>query len=418
MAIIVAYLDSRTPMPITSSTTARAAAVLAIASLAVLPSAVFAQATATPTAPPAPAPPATAGGPPRIDERVLQLPQTAPGSPWSFIGYGITSPSEPQWFVANGTPRGGTLGRQRGQGDTASAVIVMTGEQVEKAVDSDAALLELARARHAKIGERWTVIRHDETIARHAGTRCSRHRIEAREPEDQSPRKDSGQLNAQRLHVIGLSCVHPTDSSVLIEIGASERSSQPKMNAGIAREAEKVIASLAFQRFNEQALQKAAEAARAGQLTDAETVLKPYIDADAAWARYFMSQIIQRAQPPLDDAGARMKALLTPAAARGLPDAQWALGTLLLRGAPGVPRDPKAAEPLLRRAAERGNPGASFQLGIAMLSDQDGLQQRPQEALLWIQRAAARGQKEAQELLRTTQQQNPAGAGPAKAPVK
>lgn len=385
--------------------------------LTVAASAAFAQAVPSASTPPATAP---ADAPPRIDERVLQLPQSAPGSPWSFIGYSITSPSEAQWFVANGTPRGGTLGRQRGQGDTASAVIVMTGEQVEKAVESDAALLELTRARHAKIGERWTVISHDETVARHAGTRCARHKIEAREPEDKSPRKDAGSANAQRtwLHVTGLSCVHPTDSTVLIEIGASERSSQPKMNSNIAREAEKAINSLSFQRFNEKALQKAAESARAGQLTEAETALKPYIEADAAWARYFMSQIIQRAQPPLEDAGVRMKTLLEPAAARGLPDAQWALGTLLLRGAPGVARDPKRAESLLRRAAERGNPGASFQLGIAMLSDQDGLQQRPPEALLWIQRAAARGQKEAQELLRNTQQQTPASVGPGKAPGK
>lgn len=372
---------------------------------------VFAQSAPTP-APPAPA------APPKADERVFQLPQGFPGSPWSFIGYGITSPSEPQWFVANGTPRGGTLGRKTGPDGIGSAVIVMTGERIDKAIESDAALLELVRARHARIGERWTINRHDETIARHAGTRCARHLIEAREPEDGSPRKGATKANAQRswLHVIGLSCVHPTDATVLIEIGASERTSQPKMNTGLAREAERAIGSLSFQRFNEQALQKAAEAARAGQLTDAEAVLKPYIDADAAWARYFLSQIIQRAQPAPDNAGPRMKALLEPAARRGLADAQWALGTLLLRGATGVPRDPKAAENWLRRAAERGNPGASFQLGIAMLSDQDGLAQRPQEALLWIQRAAARGQKEAQELLRSTQQSGERPAEPGSAP--
>ena len=379
--------------------------------------AAFAQ---TAPAPAAPAPTA----PPKADERVFQLPQGFPGSPWSFIGYAITSPSEPQWFVANGTPRGGTLGRRSGQDAAGSAVIVMTGEGINKAIESDAALLELVRARHARIGERWTISRHDETIARHGGTRCARHLIEAREPEDTSPRKGAAKINARRdwLHVIGLSCVHPTDATVLIEIGASERSPQPKMNPSLAREAGKVIGSLAFQRFNEQALQKAAEAARSGQLADAEAVLKPYIDADAAWARYFLSQIIQRATPAPDDAGPRMKALLEPAAVRGLADAQWSLGTLLLRGATGVPRDPKTAEQWLRRAAERGNPGAAFQLGISMLSDQDGLPQRPQEALLWIQRAAARGQKEAQELLRSTQQsgQRPADAGttPAPSPAK
>jgi TPR repeat protein len=93
--------------------------------------------------------------------------------------------------------------------------------------------------------------------------------------------------------------------------------------------------------------------------------------------------------------------LLEPAAERGLADAQWMLGTLLLRGADGVPKDPPLAEALLRRAAERGNPGAAFQLGIALLSANDGLSPNRREAVVWISRAAARGQKEAQELLQS-----------------
>ena len=84
-------------------------------------------------------------------------------------------------------------------------------------------------------------------------------------------------------------------------------------------------------------------------------MLKPYVDADAAWARYFLAQIIERARPAPDNAGVRIKSLLEPAAEKGLADAQWSLGTLYLRGAPGVPKDPSLAEALLRRAAERGN---------------------------------------------------------------
>ncbi len=80
------------------------------------------------------------------------------------------------------------------------------------------------------------------------------------------------------------------------------------------------------------------------------------------------------------------------------------LGTLLLRGAPDVPRDPPLAEALLRRAAERANPGASYQLGIALLSGKDGLSPNQREAVMWITRAAARGQKEAQELLNSARE--------------
>jgi hypothetical protein len=347
---------------------------------------------------------------PRIDERVAQIAQTAPGAPWAFIGYAITPPATGDWFVTEGTPRGGTMGRQLSATEPHTAVLVLSSESLGKAVESDTALLELARARHAKIGERWSVQRHDETIVRHAGTRCARHVIDAREPEDRSPRKDADKLNARRtsLHVIGLSCMHPNDATVLIEVGVSERSRETAMTPGIRKDAEAVIASLAFHRYSEDALQRSAEAARASGLAAAETVLKPYLDANAAWAGYFMAQILERAAPPPDGVGQRLRALLEPAAERGLADAQWALGRLYLRGAVGLDKDPAKAEALLRRAAERGNPGAAFQLGLSQLSGADGIAANSRDAALWIQRAAFRGQKEAQELLSEAQKPGPA----------
>jgi hypothetical protein len=350
---------------------------------------------------------------PRVDERVAQIPQTAPGAPWSFIGYAITPPADAAWFVAVGTPRGGTMGRSLSASEPNTAVLVMSSETLPAPVETDAALLDLARARHAKIGERWTVQRHDETVTRHAGTRCARHVIEAREPEDRSPRKDADKVNARRtsLFGMGLSCVHPTDATLLVEVAVSERTRRAAMTPALAREAEAAIASLAFQRFSEQALQKSAEAARTGGLQAAEAVLKPYIDADAAWARYFMAQILERTSPPPADVGARVQALLEPAAERGLPDAQWALGRLYLRGAPGVARDPARAEALLRRAAERGNAGAEFQLGLSLLSGADGIAANSREAALWIRRAAFRGQKEAQDLLSESQAKPAAKSG-------
>jgi TPR repeat protein len=180
------------------------------------------------------------------------------------------------------------------------------------------------------------------------------------------------------------------------------------MSPTVVSDAEQIIASLTFHRFNEQALQKSAEAARTTGLADAEAVLKPYVDADAAWARYFLAQIIDRARPAPDNASVRIKALLEPAAERGLADAQWSLGTLYLHGAPGVPKDASLAEALLRRAAERGNAGAAFQLGIAQLSGADGIAANKKEGALWVQRAAVRGLKEAQELLKGTRDK-PAG---------
>lgn len=340
------------------------------------------------------------------DDSVTQIPQSAAGTPWSFIGFGITTPADPQWFVANSTPRSGTMGRTLAASPPHAAILAISSELLDQPLDTDTALLAAAKSRHARIGERWVVSRHDETIERLAGTRCARHAIAARAPEDRSPRKDAGKSNATRpyLHVTGLSCVHPTEPRLLVEVGVSERGPSDAMSPAVARDARQVIDSVSFQRYSEQALQKSAELARAGEAKDAEAMLKPYIDADAAWARFFLAQILQRAVPAPPDVGPRMKGLLEPAAERGLADAQWMLGTLLLRGADGVPKDTPLGEALLRRAAERANPGAAFQLGLALLSSTDGLPPDRREAVLWISRSAARGQKEAQDLLESARE--------------
>ena len=345
-----------------------------------------------------------AAEPPRIDERVAEIPQTALGAPWAFIGFAVTTPTTPEWFVATGTPRGGSMGRHLSPNDAHTAVLVLSSDILDKPIETDAALLELARSRHAKLAERWQIDKHDESIVRHAGTRCARHALEAKQIEDKSPRKGAAKANEQRasMFVNGISCVHPTDSALLVEVGVSERGRTPKMSAEVMRDAEAAIASLSFHRFNEQALQKSAEAARTTGLADAEAVLKPYVDADAAWARYFLAQIIERARPAPENASVRVRTLLEPAAERGLADAQWSLGTLYLRGAQGVPKDPALAEALLRRAAERGSAGAAYQLGIAQLSGAEGIAANKTEGALWIQRAAVRGLKEAQELLQGT----------------
>lgn len=365
-----------------------------------------------------------AGGPalaqrPPADDSIAQIPQSAPGTPWSFIGFGVTTPANTDWKVASSTPRGATMARAMLADASQGAVLVIASELRDAEIASDADLLAVVQAQHARIGERYAVAQHEETLVRHAGTRCARHTIAARVPEDKSPRKDAAKKNDVRpfMHIVGLSCVHPTEPRLLIEVGVSERGTRDAIASTVLRDAEAVMASLAFQRYSEAALQKAAELARAGNVRDAEAQLKPYIDADAAWARFFLAQIMQRTVPPPDNLDARMKALLEPAAERGLADAQWMLGTLYLRGGTGVPRDTAMGGALLRRAAERGNAGAAFQLGLALLSDKDGLAPDQREAVLWISRSAARGQKEAQELLKSARDGKPPSAAAPAAPA-
>lgn len=360
------------------------------------------------------------GAAPRLDANVGQIPQSAPGAPWSFIGYAVKPPSDSQWFVTTATPRGGAMGRSLSTTEPHTAVLVFASDLLDAPITTDDELLKTAQARHARIGERWEVARHEEKAVRHAGARCARHDMLAREPEDRSPRKGAAEANATRsyLHVTGLTCVHPTEPRLLVEVGLSERSPRESQTPVIVRDAREVIESLSFQRYQEQALQASANAARTGNVKDAEAALKPYIDADAAWARYFLAQIMERATPTPKDAGPRQRALLTPAAERGLTDAQWMLGTLYLRGAEGVPKDAALAEALLRRAAERANPGASFQLGLVLLSGADGLPPNQRDALLWVTRAAARGQAEAQQLLASVRNTAPPPRQTAEPPVQ
>ena len=343
------------------------------------------------------------------DESVGLLPQTAPGTPWSFIGFGIVTPTDPAWMVSVGTPRSATMGRAASADADGDASLVISSELLEQPTSNDTALLTVARDRHARLGERWALDKHEETLVRHAGARCARHQMTAREPEDRSPRNKPAKaaVTRQYLHVAGLSCVHPTEPRLLVEVGVSERTARNAMSEALVRQSEAVMASLGFQRYSEQALQTSAEVARSGRAQEAEALLKPYIDADAAWARYFLAQIIQRAVPAPPDAGSRIKALLEPAAERGLADAQWMLGTLYLRGG-GVPKDTALALALLRRAAERGSAGAAYQLGLTLLSGEIGFPPDRREGVLWVTRAAVRGQKEAQELLNSARE----GAGP------
>ena len=355
---------------------------------------------------------AVAAQPNAGDESVGLLPQTAPGTPWSFIGFAIATPSDPAWMVSVGTPRSGTMGRAASAGD-GGASLVISSELLDRPIDGDTALLAVARDRHARLSERWTLDRHDETLVRHAGARCARHQMTAREPEDRSPRKkpDKGAAPRQYLHVVGLSCVHPTEPRLLVELGVSERTARNAMNETVLKQGESVISSLGFQRYSEQALQTSAEVARGGRVQEAEALLKPYIDADAAWARFFLAQIVQRAVPTPPDAGTRIKTLLEPATGRGLADAQWMLGTLYLRG-DGVPKDTPLAIALLRRAAERGSAGAAYQLGLTLLSGDTAFPPDRREGVLWVTRAAVRGQKEAQDLLDSAREG--AGAPPTK----
>ena len=99
-------------------------------------------------------------GMPSLEANVGQIPQTAPGAPWSFIGYAITPPASAEWFVTTSTPRGGAMGRSMSTTEPHSAVLVVASELLDQPVGSDNELLAVAKQRHARIGEQGHGLAH------------------------------------------------------------------------------------------------------------------------------------------------------------------------------------------------------------------------------------------------------------------
>jgi hypothetical protein len=89
--------------------------------------------------------------------------------------------------------------------------------------------------------------------------------------------------------------------------------------------------------------------------------------------------------PRRDDALAAR--LLTLAADRGHPQAQWELALMLRQGAGGLPRDLPRALALARAAAEAGD-GAAMNIHGVMLRDGIGTPRDEAEAVAWFRRGA------------------------------
>ena len=88
---------------------------------------------------------------------------------------------------------------------------------------------------------------------------------------------------------------------------------------------------------------------------------------------------------------------ITQAAEYGLPEAQYALGKLLLSDDPEV-RDPDESIRWLKQAAERGNPFAAYRLGKEYLKG-DMVNKDTKRAAEWFTRSAEAGNQYAQYML-------------------
>ena len=107
-------------------------------------------------------------------------------------------------------------------------------------------------------------------------------------------------------------------------------------------------------------------------------------------------------------------ACLLDSAEQGNADSQYRLGCLFYHGEQGHPVDKAQASAWLRKAAAQGIAEASFLLGTMHLRG-DGIRQDPDDGRRLIEAAAAQGHPEAVELLRTLQAQasSPASLQPS-----
>jgi TPR repeat protein len=103
--------------------------------------------------------------------------------------------------------------------------------------------------------------------------------------------------------------------------------------------------------------------------------------------------------------------LLRTAVARDDANAMAVLGSVLLTGRGGVPRDPEEGAAWLRQAAVRGHLDAQA-LFAACLASGIGVAVNEQEAALWAFRAAKGGKSSATRLLHTLCFKNRALVGP------
>ncbi len=92
--------------------------------------------------------------------------------------------------------------------------------------------------------------------------------------------------------------------------------------------------------------------------------------------------------------------LMSKAAERGEPEAQWAVGEYYLRGF-GVERNYSEAIKWLRKSVEQGHPGAMETLGMCY-EEGLGVEKNLSEAIAWYRKAAELGNEKAKEALNRT----------------
>ncbi|HEU0195919.1 MAG TPA: tetratricopeptide repeat protein [Nevskiaceae bacterium] len=132
-------------------------------------------------------------------------------------------------------------------------------------------------------------------------------------------------------------------------------------------------------------LQTGVTAFRAGNYTEARTLLMPLARHGNARAQYYVGNLLALDGGVPGNAG-RAIDWFRRAALQGFAPAQVNLGSAYAAGN-GVKRDPRLAVKWFRAAAAQGNALAQYNLGVAYQRG-DGVPLEPRQAMRWFYRAA------------------------------
>jgi len=99
-------------------------------------------------------------------------------------------------------------------------------------------------------------------------------------------------------------------------------------------------------------------------------------------------------------------AKIQAAAAQGDPESMVAIGMLMISGQ-GMPKDPQKGMELLTAAAEKGYPRAQYMLGLVLGNNMLGLPTDKEKAKYWLGKAAAQGDKKAEAMLKIIDKEKP-----------
>jgi hypothetical protein len=155
------------------------------------------------------------------------------------LGYSVTPPNERGWFAARRTPTFLALVKAGKNPDDTIAIEARAYERAAQQPRREQPLLPGENA--PGVADRFKLVKSDVLPDPREG--CERRQIVT---EDRAPARRSGGNGAMILEVLLLSCVHPRDAALAIDLAYSARYEPEQRDAGFDAAGARLLQSLEF----------------------------------------------------------------------------------------------------------------------------------------------------------------------------